>query len=425
MVGKFVLPISAGGGSVVETVRATFIDYDGTILKEEYGPVGFTPTPPDDPEGDDIRIFSTWIGDQENITTDTVIGAAYWFGADLDTYLFLRLTSVTGLTITFRCYMAAGTANITWGDGTSENTSAGAGNKIITHTYPATGDYRIKVASLYSNGENYLGTSSSSVIDIPTALYKAYIGWPTILRQYSFYTALSTYYNDNLASVCLSNVGTAVTSTSSIGGFRGCSIKALVVPQSYMISGIMNAFYGCKSLKYFIMPSGMLAGYIYATTAAFYLCEALEYVRLPDLTGLAASFFQQSGIKKFIANSSFRNINSSSMFFNCQGLETVILNQEITTLSSSMFYGCISLKKLDIPDTVTSMSTNTITNCWSLDSLIMRGSSPPTIDATSGIGARKVISLTLKIYVPLEAVDTYKAASGWSIYADIIYAISE
>jgi hypothetical protein len=49
----------------------------------------------------------------------------------------------------------------------------------------------------------------------------------------------------------------------------------------------------------------------------------------------------------------------------------------------------------------------------------VQATNPPTI----GIDVFKNTHANLVIYVPSESVDTYKAASGWSTYADRIQAI--
>ena len=72
-----------------------------------------------------------------------------------------------------------------------------------------------------------------------------------------------------------------------------------------------------------------------------------------------------------------------------------------------------------IPSTVTQIGNQAFRYCSKLTSLTVQRTTPPTL----GTNALQSTSANLVIYVPAEAVDTYKAASGWSTYASQIEAI--
>ena len=91
----------------------------------------------------------------------------------------------------------------------------------------------------------------------------------------------------------------------------------------------------------------------------------------------------------------------------------------ITKIRSYAFSNCTSLTSVTIPDSVTSIGNFIFYYCSSLSSVTVQATNPPTI----GIDVFKNTHANLVIYVPSESVDTYKAASGWSTYADIIQAI--
>ena len=73
-----------------------------------------------------------------------------------------------------------------------------------------------------------------------------------------------------------------------------------------------------------------------------------------------------------------------------------------------------------MPSTVTSIATLAFGGCSSLTEMIFVGTTPPTLE-TNALGQ----GYTFPIYVPDEAVSTYKAASGWSGYASRVKGISE
>lgn len=417
-----VAAIETGGGgssSVSNGVKATFIDFDGTILKEEYGPLGFTPTPPADPTGDDIRVFSQWIGNKVAITEDTVIGATYWFQSDLDSYLFLDLNEGTGLTIGFRCYINSGSATIYWGDGTSDTTS-GTGNILLTKVYLSFGLYRIKVHNLHLDERNTLGGTASTtykVIDITLALYKAYIGYPTILCTNSFYNCVQ------LQSVCFSGVGTTMTQYMDFQGFYGCNaLQAMVVPGCYFCGTLQSAAYSCRGLKYFIFPEGVLSGYMSIPSTFLGVSTSLEYAILPVMPYFGSSVFRDSSLKHFTFREGVMHV-SSSVFYNNYALRTVKLSSTITYIYGTAFYNCWSLSEIDIPASVATIETNVFDYCWSLKIMTVRNATPPNLNATNGFAVRSRLPSGFKIYVPADSVDTYKAATGWNLYSDIIFAI--
>ena len=89
----------------------------------------------------------------------------------------------------------------------------------------------------------------------------------------------------------------------------------------------------------------------------------------------------------------------SEVYKNCTSLDSVMLPSDITSLNGSVFNGCSSLKTVIIPST----------SVVALDS------------ATYFTGAHP----DLRIYVPEELVNNYKAASNWSSIANKIYQLND
>lgn len=91
----------------------------------------------------------------------------------------------------------------------------------------------------------------------------------------------------------------------------------------------------------------------------------------------------------------------------------------ISTIRNYAFYGCAHLESVKIPSSVTSIDNYAFYYCSSLESLTIYATTPPTLGSSVFEGT----SNNLKIYVPAESVDTYKAASRWSSYRNRIQAI--
>lgn len=71
---------------------------------------------------------------------------------------------------------------------------------------------------------------------------------------------------------------------------------------------------------------------------------------------------------------------------------------------------------MEVPDTVTSIGYKAIDGGIPVT---VRATTPPSITSDTFDGTPS------HIYVPASAVDTYKAADGWSAYSSIIEAITE
>ena len=98
-------------------------------------------------------------------------------------------------------------------------------------------------------------------------------------------------------------------------------------------------------------------------------------------------------------------------------LINVMLPESLKTIASSVFNNTTSLTSITIPANVTSIGGTAFPN-GGLKSVTMEGTTPPTIVAETF----KYVELE-HIYVPAEAVEAYKAAEGWSTYADIIESV--
>jgi surface protein len=128
------------------------------------------------------------------------------------------------------------------------------------------------------------------------------------------------------------------------------------------------------------------------------------------------------------------------MFDNCKVLTTIPqLDTSKVTNMGGMFINCYELKKIDI--TYYNLSSTSYTyswckNCYSLKTLIIRGFSKTTLHNgafTNCYHLTGTVNSTYNpdglkdcyIYVPRSMVDTLKAATNWSTYADQIRALED
>lgn len=134
--------------------------------------------------------------------------------------------------------------------------------------------------------------------------------------------------------------------------------------------------------------------------------------------GPSGSFANCSELVSCVLPETLTKIGRQS-FVNCTALESVNLPDSLETIGDAAFKGCSSVEKFDIPQSVTTIQASAFVNCTNLSVFICRAVTPPAM-ASSFTGS----SADLKIYVPDDSVEAYKQASGWSTYAEKIFALS-
>jgi len=94
-------------------------------------------------------------------------------------------------------------------------------------------------------------------------------------------------------------------------------------------------------------------GYTLIGDSAFYNCESLKTVKLPE---------------------SIKTINEDA-FYNCSSLQKIDLPLSLTTLGDSAFQNCSSLQKIDLPLSLTTLGKYTFSGCSSLKEI----NGPPSL----------------------------------------------
>lgn len=181
--------------------------------------------------------------------------------------------------------------------------------------------------------------------------------------------------------------------TIANNAFSGCSAMEFCrIPNSVKIIGD-GAFRGCYAMTECSLPSGIQT----IGNSAFTNSVSLAYINLPN--GLTAL--------------------GSSAFTNCLNFRYINIPNSLTAIPSYCFYNCDGMSDIELHSGITSIGDYAFYNCSGIYSITLYGSTPPTL----GSNALTNTNLRLKIYVPANSVNTYKSASGWSRYANNIYAI--
>lgn len=107
----------------------------------------------------------------------------------------------------------------------------------------------------------------------------------------------------------------------------------------------------------------------------------------------------------------------------CSGLTSVNLSK-VTTLNNYAMQGCSSLETLEFQQKMSTQGA-VWNNCGKLTKLILRSTSMCGLGNKNCFNNTPIASGTGFIYVPDNLVDTYKANTNWSNFANQIKGLSE
>ena len=207
--------------------------------------------------------------------------------------------------------------------------------------------------------------------------------------------------------------------------FLDCDSLALTSLPSGITSIGNYAFYSCDNLALTSLPSGITS----IGTYAFYSCDNLALTSLPrGITSVPNyAFTDCSKLKNITIHGGVTSIGDQAFAY-CEKLESVIIPEGVESIGDEAFYmsfdqymgPMVSLFEVVLPSTIKSIgheafnvsqSGGSDSGCY-LEKLTILASTPPTVSET-GFEA-------LTIIVPKGCGEAYKAAEGWSVYADRI-----
>ena len=260
----------------------------------------------------------------------------------------------------------------------------------------------------------------------------------------------------SLTSIIIPNGVTSIGDSA----FRDCtSLTSITIPESVTSIGD-SAFQHCYNLKSVTVFDNIT----WIGQNAFWGCDSqtggnhhLEvWVHISDLERFCMeniiTVFIDCGSKHLLVNNkeitelvipeSVTEIIVGA-FYECEYLTSITIPDSVTSIGKYAFYGCTSLTSIAIPDSITAIEDGTFSYCYALTSATIPDSvttikgfafyccenltevycKPITPPELLGDGNDSVFDNNApdrKIYVPTESVEAYKAAYGWSEYADYI-----
>lgn len=153
----------------------------------------------------------------------------------------------------------------------------------------------------------------------------------------------------------------------------------------------------------------------------FYACHSLTVVDVPNATFIDNYAFGNCSALESFAFTNVQTINNQA-FYGCSSLKEICCPL-VTNALWYTFQKCTNLEKADFA-LVTSLGAEVFVDCL-LTALILRSSTVCTLGNTNAFLRTSIASGTGYIYVPSALVDSYKAATNWSTYADQFRALED
>lgn len=175
--------------------------------------------------------------------------------------------------------------------------------------------------------------------------------------------------------------------------FNNC--KKLKINLHDKITSISKyCFNNCEAIDWTSLPSLLPNVYVYT----FYKCINLKITELPV------------GVKEL----------SQYAFSYCSGIETLKIHDNCTTIGNYVFRYCTGLKEVEIGSGITNMNGSyCFGNCTALEKFTIHATTPPTLRSNAFYNDTAL----KEVRVPASALETYKSASNWSKYADLMVGI--
>lgn len=342
---------------------------------------------------------------------------------------------------------------VDWGDGNTETPEA-SGDVTVSHTYAEEGDYIITMTA--ADG---CSVRLGQGVNAGTTLAATGGNGKQFFTQ-GLRNLVGTSGRNALIAL---EIGTGVNDIGS-GAFYFChNLQSITVPST--LTTIHNlAFFGCTSLKGFVVPEGVtaLGDYVFSYnyvaqsiclpdslttlgTHVFHGCTMLARLTLPEgVTSIPACAFRglhaadvitlPDTIVGAVGNYAFKDCYALTSvklpagitsigtyaFDQCHALEDIDLNEGLLTIGEGAFRSLFAVEAMVIPSTVTAIGGFAFLYNDGTNTFHVKATTPPTLEPTAFVE----IGDPLVIYVPYSedhsVYNAYLEAAGWSGRGDLI-----
>lgn len=205
------------------------------------------------------------------------------------------------------------------------------------------------------------------------------------------------------------------------GAFYGCTaLSSLTIPNS--VTTIEDrAFYGCVRLKDVVIPNSVttIGAAAFADAA---LCDnGIRTVTLGDnLTTIGGSAFAKDRHLETINIPVSVTKIGGAAFEGCEALAEIDITEGVTTIEKATFRGCIALTTVTLSRNLTAVKSNAFAGCTALASITCSAVTPPVCDESEGAIFTAEAYETAILYVPAQSVGAYREADVWKNFRHIV-----
>lgn len=250
-----------------------------------------------------------------------------------------------------------------------ENNVLYLGVCLVGATVDLMGDYAIKDGTKFVLSNAFNGCNNLISITVPDSVIR--------LGEYAFEncTSLKAVHINDIANWC--KIGFDNNSANPLCYAKNLYIDGQLATNITIPEGVARvpaySFYNCESLVSVTMPSGVDN----ISFSVFCNCINLETVSLPDtLTRIENSAFENCSkintlfvedLSKWCSvyfGNTYSNplLYATNVFFNGKLTKSVVIPDDVTSISSKAFYGGETLSKFTIHDNVTSIGSDAFTD---------------------------------------------------------------
>lgn len=399
-----------------------FIDYDGKVL-HSYTADGFLARDamPDNPKHKGL-IAQGWNWSFEDAHDYVekygalVIGQMY-APEDGATHIMINLDEAQTLPIMFQQTVSEG-VEFFWGDGTSDRFE-GTGVVTGSHEYAKAGDYELIVKADDGCVVDF-GNGSDNLVHGNTGDNKRW--YPTLVRGIIFSDKLTSVGAESFNS--LEEYIEYAIIPNGIQSLGRCAItcgymKGLVLPPS--MTEFPKVSYS-RFIEYISMPKTITN----VPDMSFLQAYSLKKLTLPEhISYIGYANFDSPYIDKLVLPKELMEHTEGRVIFNLNYvIKSVDPLPENIEKFESFFGNYMALETITIPASVTSMN-GSLLYAYNMKQITMLPTVPPVIMDQYGLDALNGLPATCKIIVPYSEdhsiLAAYKAANGWTLFADRIF----
>ncbi len=188
----------------------------------------------------------------------------------------------------------------------------------------------------------------------------------------------------------------------SDSAFKRRDILSVHIPEGVEVIG-KGVFYYCDSVVTMNIPNS-----VKKFSGAFVAMRSLRKVKLPVAKEISSAAFVATDIEDIHIPEGVERICLDA-FVSCARLKNISLPQTLKVLERGVFYNCQALQKIVIPANVQEIGDYAFYECNSLKAVYIHATVPPRITAIFN-------TADVKVYVPEDALDSYKKDFNWGEY---------